>query len=448
MKFLPITAMASLFMITGLLAQPEASDYLENWPQWRGPMATGVAPHATPPVEWSEDKNVRWKVDLPGKGNSSPIIWQDVLYVLTAVGVGDKMVEDKKDEEPAGDGRRRGRRRGIKPDQVQQFTVFAIDRNTGKTVWSKVAREELPHEGTHRDGTWSANSPVTDGEMLYAYFGSRGLYAYDFEGDLKWEADFGNMTTRRGFGEGSSPVIHGDIIVLNWDHEEDDFIVALNKKTGKEIWRNERDEPTSWFTPLLIEQDGQVQVITSSTNQIISYDLKTGETIWTSTGMTVNSIPSPVNANGLVYMMSGFRGSALQAVRYADASGNVKGSDAIVWEYNQDTPYVPSPLLYDNNLYFFKVNTGILTNLNATSGEPNYSRQRLDHIKNVYSSPVGANGYVYLTGREGATMVLKNGSEFTVVASNELDDSFDASAAIVGDAIFLRGHENLYCIGE
>ncbi len=440
-----IFAIIGLLLSSAIFAQDNAYD--QNWPQWRGPLATGVAPHATPPTEWSEDKNVRWKINLPGKGNSSPIIWGDVLYVLSAVGVGEKMAEDKKDEEPAGDGRRRGRR-GIQPEQVQQFTVFAIDRNTGKTIWTKVAREELPHEGTHRDGTWSANSPVTDGEMLYAYFGSRGLYAYDFDGNMKWEADFGNMTTRRGFGEGSSPVIHGDIIVVNWDHEEDDFIVALNKKTGKEIWRNERDEPTSWFTPLLIEQDGGVQVITSSTNQIVSYDLKTGETIWTSSGMTVNSIPSPVNANGLVYMMSGFRGSALQAVRYADASGNIKGSNALVWEYNQDTPYVPSPLLYDNNLYFFKVNGGILTNLNATSGEPHFSRQRLDHIKNVYASPVGANGHVYLTGREGFTMVLKNGPEFNVVAANELDDSFDASAAIVGDAIFLRGHRNLYCIGK
>ncbi len=438
----------SLFLSITLVALCFAQEdtYDKNWPQWRGPHANGVAPHATPPTEWSEEKNIRWKVDLPGKGNSSPVIWNDVIYVLTAIGVGDKVVEGKKDDEGSGQGRRG--RRGIRPEQVQQFTVLAIDRHTGKTIWSKVVREELPHEGTHRDGTWSANSPVTDGEMLYAYFGSRGLYAFDFDGNLKWEADFGNMTTRRGFGEGSSPVIHGNTIVVNWDHEGDDFIVALDKKTGKELWRNERDEPTSWFTPLLIEQDGRVQVITSSTNQIISYDLATGKTIWTSTGMTVNAIPSPVEENGVVFMMSGFRGSALQAVRYADAKGDIKGSNAIAWEYNQDTPYVPSPLLYDGNLYFLKVNGGILTNLNTASGEPHFSRQRLDEIKNIYASPVGANGHVYLTGREGTTMVLRNNGQYDVVSSNVLDDSFDASAAIVGDAIYLRGHENLYCIGE
>ena len=256
------------------------------------------------------------------------------------------------------------------------------------------------------------------------------------------------MRTRRGFGEGSSPAIHGNTIIINWDHEEDDFIVALDKYTGKEIWRKKRDEPTSWSTPLIVEYGGKTQVIVSATNFTRSYDLSNGDIIWECSGMTTNTIPSPVVENGVVYVMSGFRGNALQAIRLEGASGDISDSEAVLWEYNRDTPYVPSPLLYNGSLYFLKSNDGILTGFNTKTGKPNFGPQRLDGISNAYASPVGASNRVYLTGRGGTTLVIENSTEFKILAKNTLGDGFDASPAIAGNEFYLRGTRYLYCISE
>jgi outer membrane protein assembly factor BamB len=236
--------------------------------------------------------------------------------------------------------------------------------------------------------------------------------------------------------------------VVNWDHEGQSFIVALDKSTGKELWKVDRDEPTSWSTPLTIVHEGKPQVVVNATNRVRSYDLANGKVIWECSGMTVNAIPSPVTANGMVYVASGFRGSALLAIRLADARGDLSGSPAVVWKYDQDTPYVPSPLLYDGKLYFLKVNSGILSYFNAITGEPHYSRQRLEGIANIYASPVGAAGRVYLVGRDGTTLVIKNSASFEVLATNKLDDGIDASPALVDNEMYLRGRKFLYCIAE
>ena len=269
-----IAAIPLLCLISGLAMGwwPGASTEPERfWPQWRGPHATGVAPFGDPPVEWSEDRNVKWKVAIPGKGSSSPIVWGDRVFVTTAVSTGKKAVPPKKGSQTA-----RGRRfhmRGIEPTEVQKFAIFAIDRKSGKVLWQRTLREELPHEGTHPTGTWASNSPVTDGEHVYAYFGSRGLYCLDWEGNLIWEKDLGDMTIKLGFGEGSSPFLYGDKIVLTWDHEGPSFTIALDKKTGKELWRASREEETSWTTPVVVQHGGKPQVVTSATNRVRSYDL-------------------------------------------------------------------------------------------------------------------------------------------------------------------------------
>ena len=260
--------------------------------------------------------------------------------------------------------------------------------------------------------------------------------------------DLGDMTTRNGFGEGSSPAIYNDKLVINWDHEGDSFIVVLDKNTGKEVWRVDRDEVTSWATPIVVEQNGKPQVIVSATKRIRSYDLATGDIIWETAGMTVNTIPSPVHRNGVVYAMSGFRGNALLAIRLSAAKGDITDSDAIVWRFDRDTPYVPSPLLYGDTLYFLKHNKGILSAFNVKTGEPFYGPQRLESIKGAYASPVGAKDRVYIAGRNGVTLVIKHGPEFEVLAENSLDDGFDASPAIAGNELYLRGRKNLYCISE
>lgn len=412
------------------------------WPQWRGPNANGVAFYGDPPVEWSETKNVRWKVDIPGKGSSSPIVWGDRIFVTTAVPVG-----GGSDEPVPQQSGQRGMRLN-EPTGVYEFIVFAINRGDGQILWQKTLREELPHEGTHPTGTWASNSAVTDGKHVFAYFGSRGLYCLDMEGNVIWEKDFGDMTKRMSFGEGSSPVLHEDKIIVLWDHQGPSFLYALEKATGKEVWKVSRDEITSWTTPFIVEHEGKQQVVTSATNEVRSYDAATGELIWHTSGLTLNTIPSPVATNGMVLVTSGFRGNALLAIRLADAKGDITGSDAIVWKLGKDTPYAPSPLLYDDTLYFFKSNSAILSSFNAKTGEEYYRLQRLDGMGTIYSSPVGVNGRVYISDRDGNTMVIRHGPTFEVLAKNSLDDGFDASMAVVGDEIFLRGHDNLYCIAE
>jgi outer membrane protein assembly factor BamB len=419
----------------------------DNWPQWRGPLGTGESKSAKPPVEWSEQKNVRWKVALPGRGNSSPVVWGDHVFVLTAVGFGGK-AEPEEAESGEGRGRRGGGQGNLKPDQEQRFTVMALRRKDGSVAWSDVAIEALPKEGTHGDGTWASGSPVTDGSVLLAHFGSQGLYAYDLEGKKLWEAHLGQMRTRNSFGEGSSPALHRGTAIVQWDHEGPSFIVALDAKTGKEKWRKGRDEPTCWATPLVVELDGKAQVITNGTNRIRSYDLESGEILWQVGGMTANAIPSPVYADGLVHLMSGFRGNKLLSIRLAEAKGDLSGRSALAWDIDRDTPYVPSPLLMNGRLYFLKANTGILSVFEAATGKQLYGPERLQAVANVYASPVGAAGRVYLAGRDGEIEVREDGPECKLLATNRLDDRFDASPALVGGEIYLRGAKNLYCIAE
>ncbi len=319
----PFTVVLATVLVVG--ASPAIDD---AWPQWRGPLGSGVAPAADPPLTWSEQENVRWKAAIPGRGHGAPIVWGDKVFVQTAVPVEQESAAPPVAEE----GRRR---RGVTPGGPVRWTVMALDRVTGAVAWERVAREETPHEGTHADGSWASASAATDGDVLIAHFGSQGLYAYDLAGVLLWSKDLGDMTTRHSFGEGSSPTLAGNTLVVNWDHEGESFIVALDKNDGRELWRRERDEVTSWATPLVVEHDGRLQVVVSATGRVRSYDLATGDVVWEAGGQTVNVIPSPVHRDGLVYAMSGFRGSTLQAIRLAGAQGDVTDSEAVVWSHER-----------------------------------------------------------------------------------------------------------------
>ena len=425
-----------------LSADAAIGDVETYWPQWRGPLGTGEAPHANPPLEWSEEKNVRWKVAIPGRGHASPIVWGDRVFLLSAVptraGAGQPP--------PAEPGSRRW---AVLPDGPVRFVVLALDRDSGKVVWERTAIEVVPHEGTHASATWASASAVTDGESIFAHFGSRGLFAYDWDGNVRWQADLGDMTTRNGFGEGSSPVLSGDTLVVNWDHEGDSFVVALDKRTGEERWRVERAEVTSWSTPVVAEEGGRTQVIVSATGAIRGYDLASGAVVWEAEGMTTNTIPTPIYRDGVLFATSGFRGNAFQAIRLSGTRGSLTGTDAVLWEYDRDTPYVPSPLLYGGALYFLKSTNGILSSLDAGSGELRHGPTRLwSTDPGVYASPVGAAGRVYIANRGGSTMVISTGEEYEVLAENQLDEGFDASPAIAGDELFLRGRTYLYCIAE
>jgi outer membrane protein assembly factor BamB len=444
-----VVYISCLFVLVGILTGHSAppDEYDSNWPQWRGPAGTGVAAQGNPPIEWSEEKNVRWKCALPGRGQSTPVIWGDRIFILSAVET------DKEAPVEPDNGNPESGRSGWRPPlntttKLIRFEVLAIDRNDGSIIWQKTSRENKPHQDTHATGSWASNSPVTDGEHVYAYFGSNGLFCYDLNGNLKWQKDLGDMDVKLSFGEGSSPVLHKDKLFINWDHEGQSFVVALNKSDGEEVWRKQRDEQTSWSSPLVVNSNGKDQVIISATSRVRSYDADNGEIIWESSGMTANVIPTPVAGNDIVYIMSGFRGSALQAIRLSAAKGDVRGTNAVVWELDKDTPYTPSALLYDGLLYFLKGNKGILSCYDAANGVQHYGRQRLQGIRDVYASPLAVSGRIYIVDLKGNGVVVKHGKEFELLASNKLDESFAASPVVIGNDLFLRGDRHLYCISE
>ena len=424
-----------------MLAMPAfAADSDAWWPAWRGPDGSGAVHEAKLPVKWDDKTNIKWMTEIPGHGLATPVIWGDKLFVLTAIPT------DKDTGFSGSSGR--AWMKPVSPDKFQKFDVIALNRKDGSIIWRKTAIEDAPHETYHGDASWASGSPVTDGKYLLAYFGSRGLFAYDLDGNFKWKVDLGDMTTRNGFGEGSSPVIHRDRVIVNWDHEGDSFIVTLDLATGKELWRKERDEPTSWSTPAIVEYGGKTQVIVSATNKIRAYDLKDGSVIWSCGGMTMNTIPSPIVRDNMVYVSSGFRGNALMAIDLTKADGDITDSDAVVWKFDRDTPYVPGMLLYKDSLYFIKSNNAILSNFDIKTGKANYGPVRLEDMKGVYASPIGADGKIYIVGRAGATTVLEHGKEYKVLSVNKIDDRFDASPAVAGNNLYLRGHKGVYCIGE
>lgn len=472
---LPAIAVLAGLLLAGAAVSIGADAGSVNRPQWRGPLANGVAPQGDPPTTWSETENVKWKVKLPGSGSGTPIIWGNQIFIQTAIPTGKKVeaaarpgatipvatafgLPQAPTDPPSADGQRRRRQGGSggppagglggraeQPNEVQQFTLLSLDRATGKTQWQKVAREEVPHEGHHRDHGFASHSPVTDGRRIYSWFGSRGLHCYDLTGELKWQKHLGQFRSANGFGEGNSPALFGNTLVVNWDHEGDDFIAAFDKETGRELWRQSRDEKTTWTTPLIVRYDGKAQVIVCASKRIRSYDLGTGKQLWECGGMTANVIPTPVSDFGTLYALSGFRGNALLAIQLG-RRGDLTDSDAILWRHSKSTPYVPSPLLYGEKLYFFAGNNAILSCFDAKTGKPLIDAVRLDGPSGFYASPVGANGRVYLAGRNGTSIVLKNSDKLEILATNRLDEKFDASPALVGKELFLRGHEYLYCL--
>lgn len=411
-----------------------------HWHQWRGPESNGVSRTAKPPIEWSEDRNIKWKVAIKGQGNASPIVWGDRVFVLTAINTGrvDPSLP-KPEDQPK-------RVFGIThPNTFYKFEVLCLDRQTGKQLWRQTASEHVPHEGTHHDADFASASPTTDGERLYCWFGSAGMYCYDLNGKKLWQRDLGKAYVGASLGEGCSPVVYKGKVVIIRDHARQSSIEVLDARTGKTLWKKDRDEPNAWATPSVVEHGGKTQVITAASKMVRSYDLESGDIIWQCSGLTGNVTPCPIVNGDVVYCLSGYEGYSLLALPL-DARGDISSSDKIIWSKDRGTPYVPSPVLLDGMLYFTQSNRAILTAVDALSGETLLERSRIPGVSNIYSSPVGADGRVYFTGRNGATVVLKHGNKMEVLATNKLDDEFNASPAMVGRQLFLRGRKSLYCI--
>ncbi len=422
-----------------------AADPLSNWPSWRGPLGTGVAPRANPPIQWSETENVRWKTPLPGEGHSTPIVTGNHVFVTAAEPFGEKLEPRYSGAPGAHDNRAISQR--------YRFLVIALDRRDGTVLWQKQVHEALPHEGAHRSATLASASPVTDGQRVYACFGSWGIYCLDLNGQLLWQKSLGQMHTKHGHGEGALPVLHDGILVIPWDHEGDSFIVALESGSGNEIWRQPRPEPTSWSSPIVVQQDGRSQVIAAGTSRVRGYDLQTGDVIWQCGGLSDNVVATPVAGDGMVFVGSSYDTRALFAIRLAGAEGDITGTDQVVWSTRQRTPYVPSPLLYQGSLYFLRHYQGILSRLDAATGREVVGPFRLQGLRDIYASPVAAAGRIYVSDRDGTTIVFTHTDDPEsdiprMLSANRIDDKISASLALVGDQLWIRGERALYCIAE
>jgi outer membrane protein assembly factor BamB len=421
-------------------AEEPATAALDNWQQWRGPLVTGFAPHGDPPLRWDATTNIKWKAPLPGRGSATPIVWNDRVFVLTAIDTGE--VADPKDRPQADPS---FQRKTQPPQTWHEFVVLCFDRQTGALRWRQLATRQVPHEGTHPTHTYAAGSPTTDGRFLYASFGSRGLYCYDVDGKLRWQRDLGRMNSRLGWGEAVTPVLHGDTLFINWDQEKGSLLYALDARTGQDRWKVERDERTTWSTPLVVAAAGRTQVVMNGTNRVRSYDAATGKPLWQCGGQTVNPIPSPVPWRDCVICMSGYQGAAAFALPL-DAAGDITDTKQVLWHTDKGTPYVPSPLLVGDRLYFTQRNEPMMTCLDVATGKTLIDRERLPGAKDFYASPVCAGERIYFTDRDGTTVVIKRSDKLEALATNRLGDPIDASPAVVGKQIFLRGEKYLYCI--
>ena len=413
--------------LTSLLLAAPTRAQAGDWPTWRGPTGNGLAAEgAAPPLEWSEERNVRWRVELPGLGASTPLVLGERLYLTCAVPRGSAELEDGEVPPP--------------PREAHELLVLAYDRATGAEVWRALLGEAEPHEKLHRTSSLASSSLATDGERLFAFFGSHGLWALDLEGGTLWSKDLGKMTILAEFGEGATPLLAGELLVIPWDHEGQSAVLALDARTGEERWRRERECDSSWGSPAAAGAGGDARVIVGGSDATWAYALADGQPLWSRGGMSKNPVNSPTVVGERVYVMNSYKGNVVQAL---DA-----GSGELVWSLSGSASYVPNPIVADGLLYFLRNSSGVLTCLDAASGETRYSGERLGALRSVHASPVAAAGRLYLASREGAVAVVKAGPEFELLAVNELDDCFDASPVVVGDELFLRGRRYLYALRQ
>jgi len=391
-------------------------------------------------VHWSEQKNIRWKTPLPGVGQSTPIVWGDQIFLTAAIPIGEGFAPRPSPAAGAHDNRAVTHR--------QQFVVLSVDRGDGHIRWQRTVHEAIPEEQGHVSATLASASPATDGERVYAFFGSFGLHALDMTGALVWQKDLGRMAAKHGHGEGASATLHAGALAVNWDHEGQSFVVVLDARTGDERWRKQRDEVTSWATPIVVEWEGRNQLIVPGSHRVRAYDLQTGEVIWECGGLSKNIVASPVAGEGMVFLGSSYEIRSMLGIRLAGAKGDVTGTSHVAWTRRKGTPYVPSPLLSRGKLHFLRHYQNVLTQVDPKTGLEPSPPLRIPGLRNIYASPVAADGRIYITDREGVTVVLQDGTPPRPLATNRLDEGFSASVALVDDLLLLRGEHHLYAISE
>lgn len=406
-----------------------------HWPAWRGPTMNGhAAAAANPPTEWSESKNIKWKTELPGLGNSTPNVWGDKIILTTAIPTGRTVESRGKDS--AGE---------TKPVEFHQLMVLAYDLETGEEIWKTEVSEAIPHSVHHQTGSFASASTVTDGQKIFAFFGSLGLYALDMDGNQIWKYELPVMETVSNFGEGASPVLHQNILIIPWDGEGQSFVAGVDASTGKEVWKTMRETNSSWSTPLIVKDGDEYVAVVSGSNHTRAYDVQSGEELWSCGGMSSNPTSSPVADDNVVFVGNSFRGNVIQAIDFQEATGDLTQTPKLLWTHRGSASYVPTPVVVDGKLYFLRGSRGILNCLDVKTGEPVNPGKRIG-LKNVHASPLVAANRIYISSREGDTVVIDPDQDCKILANNHLDDVFDASPIAIGNSLILRGKSNLYCI--
>ena len=441
---LPLALPLALALALGLAALSPAADVppSDRWPGWRGD-GRGVAKGARVPLEWSPDKNVLWKAELPGRGHSSPIVWGDRVFVTSAIE--GEVVPGAKAMPHVAEGQQFVHPEAVGADRRHTLKLLALDARTGRVVWERTAWEGTPVDSRHRKASFASPTAVTDGERVYAYFGSEGLYAYDFDGTPAWKFDPGVVGTM-GVGVGTSPVLYKNLVILLCDEDngEKSYLVGLDRRTGKQVWRAPRRIEVSWATPIVVSAGGRDELVTAGNQLIQAYDPATGRELWRMKGLESNAVTSPLVGDGVVVLSSGYPSKISVAVR-PGGSGDVTDGPNVLWRYAKGSAYVPSPILYDGHVYLV-TDKGLITCLDARTGEVRYEGARPPAPASVMASPVAVDGHLLLMSQDGDTFVVKAGPRFELVRTNPLGEPISASAAVAGGRLFIRGERHLFAI--
>ncbi len=470
-----IAAVGAVTIFVSLLDAPVAASDDEksnNWPRFRGPASMPVSDHPDLPDRWSTTDNVEWVADVPGVGWSSPIVWEGKIF-LTAATSDQSMKQPSLGTDFSNEYIAELRADGLSPEEVNKrlyardrempheivvsLSLYCYDLETGKLLWESQIYRGNPRGGRHRKNSYASETPVTDGEHVYAYFTHHGLYAYDFEGKQVWATPLKPHQTIRDFGTGASPALHGDrVFVLN-DNEDQGFIAAFDKRTGKELWRTLRAigerRKTGWSTPFVWENELRTEVVTVGPGAVISYGLD-GTELWQMKRMAAGAIQSPFAWNGLLYVSSGSSGGRnkpIAAIR-PGGSGDItppepeNKNDYVVW-YNRlaGGTYLPTPLIYDGAMYVL-YEKGIFARYNVETGERIYRSRIATGAAAFIASPWAYNGKIFALNEEGDTFVIEAGEEYRLLGVSSLDEWAMATPAIVGDRLLIRTQSRLYSI--
>jgi outer membrane protein assembly factor BamB len=442
-------------VLAGIVAAT-AAVHTENWPQFRGTRG-GVAPDdPTLPDTWSTTQNVVWKADIPGRSWSSPVVWGDHVLVTTAIDTaGDKPLRPTSEYISRSGGGTMTFQDLEKTTAPQRWMLYDIDFRSGKVRWEREAATAVPAQTRHQKNSYAAETPVTDGERVYAYFGNVGLFAVDMNGKPVWEQRVTPVKTRTGFGSAASPILHRDRVIIVNDNDEQSYIAAYDARTGKELWRTMRDEASNWATPFVWENERRTEIVTAGTDKIRSYDLD-GKLLWELKGMSIYAIPTPFAADGLLYITSGYPADKIRPV-YAIRPGAVgditlkpdqTSNDFIVWSNPLIGPYNPSALVY-RGCYYTLLDRGFLTCHDPKTGKEIYGRQRITMDATSFTASLWAyNGKVFALSEDGDTYVMQAGPEFKAIGKNSLGEMSLATPAVANGALLIRTANKLYRIGQ